>query len=150
MTYKRMARGSFKQMTPEQQRAHLSMLAARYREKNREKLRERNRIYWATYKQNATRCACVCKICGKEFKAVRILKRCAECRAMPTQKTERPADIHNQQNQRRTQWDKILELARTGMLQKEISKITGVKQEAISQLCIRNGIRRKPKTTRRK
>lgn len=152
MTYKRLARGDFQKMTPEQQRAHKFMLRARYRENHREELQEQNRYYSALYAKTKP-FLCVCKKCGKEFNARRSDARtiCDECRAKSAQASaQRRTELRERQIKRRAQWTKCLELARTGMLQKEISKITGLKQATISQLCLRNGIRRQPKRPRRK
>lgn len=152
MTYKRLARGDFQKMTPEQQRAHIIMLRARYRERNRDKLREMNRYYTVLYAKTKP-FLCVCKICGCEFGACRPDNRtiCDACRTKSAQAAaQRRTAIEERQKQRRDRWVKCLELARTGMMQKEISKITGVKQATISQLCLRNGIRRQPKHPRRK
>lgn len=146
MTYKRLARGSFKQMTPEQQRAHILMLGARYRKNNRKKLQERNRYYHKLYMETKPY-LCVCKVCGKEFNAPSPnYRRCEECRAIPS-----AAELHRAKMREKNAINaKILELARTGVKQMEISRITGICQPAISQLCIRNGIRRWPQRTRRK
>lgn len=93
MTNKRIAYGSFKNMTPEQQREHRLMLGARYRAKNRDKLREQNRQMWAQRKASKPVCL-ICKVCGKEFNAPRRIgyTRCDECRA--AQQTKQ----HNQKD----------------------------------------------------
>lgn len=146
MTYKRLARGSFKQMTPEQQRAHILMLGARYRKRHRKELQEQNRYYRELYKETKP-AQCICTKCGKEFNAPRpCYKHCDECRAIPS-----AAELHRAKMRKKNAIKaKILELARAGVPQKEISRITGRGQAAISQLCIRNGIRRQPKRTRKK
>lgn len=87
MTYKRIAYGSYKQMTPEQQREHRRMLNARYRANNRDRLREQNRIQWERCKQ-CKPFSLICKKCGQSFDAPRRIgyTRCEKCRAATTKK----------------------------------------------------------------
>ena len=143
MTYKRIAWGSFKNMTPDEQRAHLSMLCVRYRKNNPKKVQERNRYFYKLYKETKP-FKCVCKLCGREFNAPSVnYRRCDECRAIPS-----AAALHRaKMREKNAIKAKILKLARAGVTQMEISRITGSRQNAISQLCIRHGIRRRPKRT---
>lgn len=82
MTHKRITYGSYKNMTPEEQRAHRLKLAARWRANNRKKISEKNHYFWEKRKELKP-AICVCKVCGQEFNAPRRVgyTRCDKCKA---------------------------------------------------------------------
>ncbi len=155
MKYKRIKRGSFKNMTPDEQRAHRLMLQRRWRANNRDKLRAHNHYYWELYKKTKPT-LCVCQKCGKEFYAPRknYCKRCDDCRALAAQVAAQNREKVQAQairaQEKRAIRAKILKLARAGVKQIEISRLTGYPQSSVATVCIRNGIRRRPQRSYRK
>lgn len=146
MKQKRLTYGSFKNMTPDEQRAHMLMMRARYRAKNRNKIRAEQRYYKKLYMETKPY-LCVCTKCGQEFNAHRSdCKRCEQCRSIPSKSA-----LHREKVRARKEiWAHIIELSRMGMQYKEISKITGYSQHGISLICIRNGVRRRQYIPRKK
>lgn len=139
----RLPYGTFRTLTPEQQRDHLRMLAKRARDKNRDKINAYNKTFFDKWKIEKP-FVCTCKHCGAKFNAPRNNRyMCPQCHAEQHRIAEMKRLIIKAGRYLKENRDRmIIYLAKKGMPQKEISKIVQVDQRTISAICLKKGLRR--------
>lgn len=139
---RRLRHGEFFTMTPDQQKAHKSMLQKRWRAKNKDRVKEMNHK-WGMYYWHTKPFPCTCKICGKEFNAARryfvTCPDCIQARIARNKAIRARAVIKAKVKVERNK--EIIRLRRQGLLQREISEMTGVKQATISYILRSHGYR---------
>lgn len=141
----RLKRGTFKLLTPEQQREHTHVLAARYRANHRELLRKKYKD-WHKKRMKTNPCVCVCRTCGQTFNAPRsCYKLCDNCQKQVHIVAENKRQTLEQKRaDYRKMIQEILELAQQGVRQEDIAQKYDYSQVGISAICRKYGIRRQP------
>ena len=141
--------GSGKNYTPEEWKNHIHQLQRNWRQKNPEKVKASNHK-WALFYVQTKPFNCVCKFCGKPFKASRkYFIKCAECiQKSHENNIQRKADIRERKEAKKQKTQEIISLYQQGKTQLQISELFGVSQRAISGVLIRNGIRKNKLTSR--
>lgn len=139
----RLPYGTFKTLTPEQQREHMRMLQKRTRDKNRKKINERNKEYFERWKIEKP-FICTCKWCGKQFNAPRNNRYvCPDCHHKKSMSTlEKRAGVYMKRTMKAYRDKQVLKLARQKWPQEYIAKEFGISQRLVSAICLRNGLRR--------
>jgi len=139
---KRLKRGEFIAMTPEQQKEHKAMLQIRWRKKNPDKVKQMNHK-WALYYWYNKPFKCICQKCGKEFGAARkYFVTCPECIQTRIAKNKAIRDLAIAKAKAKAERNKeIIRLHKKGLLQREIEELTGVGQRLISYILRVNGYR---------
>jgi hypothetical protein len=139
----RLPYGTFKTLTPEQQREHMRALSKNAREKNRDKINAYNKTFFDRWKIEKP-FVCTCKYCGSKFNAPRNNRyMCPHCH----EEKHRIAELKRIIIKLRRDFKKnrtlmIINLAKQGMSQREISKTVQVDQRTVSAICLKKGLRR--------
>ena len=145
--YKRLKRGEFIAMTPEQKKEHLRILRKRYRDSHKEKIHRDNLHFYQVYKRFKPH-RCICVKCGKPFDAPRCYyKLCDDCKNKDWGQVRKNAILAKRQA-RKERIELVLKLGKNGVPQQEIAEKTGYTQRAVSSIMIRNGMRREAKHIR--
>lgn len=140
---KRLPYGTFKTLTPEEQKEHKRKLASRWRKKNRQKFNSYNQKYYDLWKKTLP-FECVCQTCGKTFNACRKNRfMCPDCHELRKKRYENKRMQSQQNTQNRLKLEnKVIELYNSGVLQKDIARKFNTTQSAISYICRVNGFYR--------
>lgn len=140
---KRIPYGTFKDLSPEEQLAHKRELSRRFRTKHRDALNARNKKYFERWKIEKP-FVVVCARCGQTFNAPRNNRYvCPDCHAKDHDRAFAIKSARVQRmSDRQDLEQKVLELAITGMLQKEIADKLNLSQRVVSYICVKRGCRR--------
>lgn len=147
----RLLYGTFKNLTPEQQREHLRQLAKRFRTRHREQLNARNARYmrlWMKTKPFIVQC----KYCGNDFNAPRRDRHvCPNCHQKWHDHAQQlKNDLIARRNAKSQLMDKVVELRKKGLLQAEIAYQLNLSQKTVSNYLLKMGIRTQKYYPRRK
>lgn len=139
----RLPYGTYKLLTPEQQLAHDKELRRRFRENHREELNARNARYmkmWMKTKPFVVQC----KYCGNDFNAPRSNRCvCPDCHQKIHQRAqENKQKIIDRREKKQELEQKVLALVAQCVLQKYIAEELGISQRTVSNICLRNGMRK--------
>jgi DNA-binding MarR family transcriptional regulator len=139
---KRLKRGEFIAMTPEQQKEHKAMLQIRWRKKNPDKVKQMNHK-WALYYWYNKPFKCICQKCGKEFGAARkYFVTCQECIQARIAKNKAIRDLAIAKAKAKAERNKeIIRLHKKGLLQREIAERVDIDQAGVSYVLRKNGYR---------
>ena len=139
----RLPYGTYNLMTPEEQKAHNRMLAARWRNKNKAKINAYNSKYFERWKKELP-FECVCATCGATFKACRRNRyMCPDCHKERTRRwVDKKMETQQRMRNRLLLEKKVVELYNSGVLQKDIASKFNVSQSAISYICRVHGFYR--------
>lgn len=145
----RLPYGTFKTLTPEEQKAHMKELRKRDREKNREKRNAYNKTFFDRWKIEKP-FICTCKYCGSQFNAPRNNRYvCPECHAKRHNAAEfKRFVLETERNAKKNRNLIILQLAEKGLTHKEIAKTVQVAPRVVSAVCVKKGLRRKEYVSR--
>ena len=147
----RLKKGTFKTLTPEQQKAHIHELVKQWRQRNQEKVKKTNSYFAKKYRETKP-WKSVCKFCGATFPSHRenSNKICPECMAELKHRVEmRKKAIILRRDARKTINAMVLALRQAGCKQKEIAEKLNISQSGVSQILIRkHGIRKVAKVKR--
>lgn len=148
---KRIPYGTFKNLTPEQQREHLRQLAKRFRTRHREQLNARNARYmrlWIKTKPFIVQC----RYCGNDFNAPRRDRHvCPNCHQKWHEHAQQlKNDLIARRNAKSQLMDKVVELRKKGLLQAEIAYELNLSQKTVSNYLVKMGYRTMPEYHRRR
>jgi DNA-directed RNA polymerase specialized sigma subunit len=139
----RLPYGTFKDLSPEEKRKHRNYLHRKWARKNSEYLNAKNKRYFDMWRKTKP-FTVQCKYCGADFNAPRrTTKMCPNCHqkahdhimAIKSARVERMIARQDLEQ-------KVLELANTGVLQKEIADKLNISQRVVSYICVKRGCRR--------
>lgn len=136
---KRLKKGEYIKMSPEEQKNHRRELRNRWLNKsgNKQKVREKNREYLRQYwlKKKSTPTERYCSRCGKLVWLSGNRTICDECRNIPSKTAENRKLIAERARLRQERNEEIIRLATTtNLTQKEIGEIVGTYQTIVSKI----------------
>lgn len=132
---KRLKKGEFKKMTPEEKLLHKRKLQKEWRDKNKDVVSKRNRYWYERYRATKPFTA-ICMRCGKKFNATRdYYKTCQECMDEKHLNytifvQERKARVE----EREKKYKDILYLRSQGLKETQIANILKVTQSTVSYI----------------
>ena len=143
--------GSFQKMSKKQQCEHKPELARRYRMKHRKELNAKNKRYidlWKITKPFVVQC----QWCGDDFNACRrYIRVCPNCHQKEHNRAEAiKMLIIARRNAKAYLMDKVVELHKKGLSQKEIAHELDIPQRNVSNYLLKMGIRTQKYRARRK
>lgn len=148
MKEKRLKRGEYIAMSPEEKILHNRLLHRRWRHKHPDWVKASNKKWSEIYKETEP-FKCICKKCGGDFyKSRNSYKICPDCwvKIHAHNQSIRDAKIAKRENKQK-RIKEIIQMFTKGVTQTEIAKMLGCTQSGISALLRRNGIK---KLTRQK
>lgn len=139
----RLPYGAYSLMTPEEQREHRNALHRKWARKNSEYLNTKNKRYFDRWRKEKP-FVVNCVRCGKEFNVARKSRQiCDECHNFMHNLVDLRKKADKVRRDMKVARDElVLKYTADGMLQKEIASMFGVTQKTISNICMRNGIRK--------
>lgn len=147
----RLPYGTFRTLTPEQQREHTRKCRRAYHAANREKLNARNKAFiekWKITKPFVVQC----QWCGEDFNACRrCIKVCPKCHQKAHEHAESiKMGLISRRNAKIYLKASVVELHRKGLLQREIARELNISQRNVSNYLLKMGIRTQKYYPRRK
>lgn len=145
----RLPYGTFKDLTPEQQKEHSRELSKRFRDNNRERINAKNKEYFDEWKETKP-FLCTCKRCNSLFSAPRKTTRvCPNCHKIDSDRVfARQMERINRKRWKTEIMYRVLDLRNQGLLQKEIGEQLGLSQRTVCNILLKADRRSIPKHSR--